>query len=312
MTDMKKSLCLVLLMLGVRLQAQDQQILVFGATTNLPGATLLFENASNYVAASGYCFATVSGAVEDPALDPTYSGYYPYAGYYYNRVQVFSALPATAANGGPTNGAAAPGTLIQLRLVSVDGPAGASIAFWEGNSDGSYGTNLTWSAPVPLSGGTNLIRVTQAANTSTNDPYGLTQGRVLGFTKAGLYKVTWQLVDTSTNGAGSTPLDSPSATFALYYQADCTIAGIKAAADGIHLKFAAASGSLQPAWWYDLNQNPLQYNIEQSPVLGPGASWTPVLSTPISGDDLLHTNTVPQAGATQFYRLTVSTPSVAG
>lgn len=244
---MKKLLCLMLVILGGRLQAQNQQYLNFGASTNLPGATLVFENASDCNTDSGLCFPTVSGSVHDPNL--TFGpNAYPYAGYYYNCVQIFNSLPATDGDGNLLiDGAAALGTVIQLQLMSAEGPAGASFAFFVGNSDGSsYGTNLTWSVPVPSNGNTNLILITQAANTPTNDPYGYIQNAVFGFTKPGLYKLTWRLVDTSTNGPGGTPLDQPSAPFTLYYQAGCTISGITSAADGLHLIFAAPYGSLQP------------------------------------------------------------------
>ncbi len=309
---MKKIFCLWMLILGCQLHAQTQQQLVFGATTNLPGATLVFETASNYVTASSYCFPTVSGAFFDYNIydDPdTYS--YPYLGYYYNCLQVFNALPATEDNGGPADGAAAPGTVIQMQLLSVEGPAGASFAFWEGNSDGvTFGTNVTWSVPVPSSNNTNLIPVTQAANTPDNDPYGQIQNRVFGFTQPGLYKLTWQLVDTSTNGPGGTPLDLPSAPFSLYYQADCTISGITRQADGIHLKFAAPSGFLLTDGYYYM-----EYNILKSAGLGTNASWSTVLDLQghpviILGDDYLHTNIVAPAGTTQFYRLLGTPPPV--
>jgi hypothetical protein len=306
---MKKLICLGLVIIGTRLTAQQNtQTLIFGATTNVPGATLVFENASNYVTDSGYCFATVSGSNYDPQIyyDPG-SYTYPYAGYYYNGVQIFNALPATADQGGPVDGAAALGTVIQLELLSVEGPAGAGLTFWEGNSDGSYGVNPTWSLPVPSSGVTNLIPVTQAANSSTNDPYGLVQNRVFGFTKPGLYKLTWQLVDTSTNGPGGTPQNLPSAPFSLYYQAGCTITSIASAPDGVQLIFAAPTGFLNPNnnGYY---QHPIIYSIEQSPTLGADANWQPALDSQgqyinINGDDYLHTNTVPVTSSAQFYRL---------
>ena len=303
---MKKTLCLVIVILCGRLQAQDPQTLSFGATTNLPGATLVFENAS------GYCFATVSGFCFDWNISSDSGSYsYPYAGYYYNCIQIFNALPATEDNGGPADGAAALGTVIQLKLLSAEGPAGSSFAFWEGESDGvTFGTNLTWSVPVPSSGDTNLIPITQAANTPTNDPYGYIPNRVFGFTKPGLYKLTWQLVDTSTNGPEGTPLDQPSAPFTLYYQAGCTISCVTNAADGVHLTFAAPYGELQSD---NSGFSPqLQYEISQSPKLGAGASWSTVLDAHgkiviIYGDDYLHsTNTVTPAASAQFYRLIVT------
>ncbi len=305
---MKKILYLALVVLGSRLLAQDQQLII-GATTNVPGATLILKNAETYVTTSGYCFPTVSGSYFDYNISGDPDSYtYPYAGYYYNCIQAFNALPTTESNAGPVTGAAALGTVIQLKLLSAEGPAGASFAFWEVNSDGSFGTNLTWSVPVPSSGDTNLILVTQAPNTPTNDPFGQISHRVFGFSKPGLYKLTWQLVDTSTNGPGGTPLNLPSAPFTLYYQADSTIAGIATGADGVHIKFAAPAGILQSSGFYNM-----QYYIEQSPTLGADANWLPALDTQgrtntIVGDDYLHTNTVTPTGTAQFYRLNGTPP----
>lgn len=302
---MKKIFCLWILILGCQLQAQTQQELIFGATTNLPRATLVFETASNHITASGYCFPTVSGSFYDYSIYPdpdTYS--YPYLGYQYTSLQIFYALPTTEDNGGPTAGAAVPGTVIQMQLLRIEGPVGARFAFWEGDNDGvTFGTNLTWSVPVPSTNNTNLIPVTQAANTPDNDPYGRIQNRVFGFTLPGLYKLTWQLVDTSTNGPGGTPLNLPSAPFSLYYQAGCTISTISSEADGIHLKFAAPSGFLLTEGFYFM-----EYNILKSSTLGTNANWSAVLDSHgkpviIPGDDYLHTNIVAPSGAAQFYRL---------
>jgi hypothetical protein len=309
---MKKTLCLVITILCGELQAQQnqQQQMLLGATTNLPGATLVFSlfiNGTNYTTDSGYCFSTVSGSFYDYNIAPgqdanSYS--YPYAGYYYNCLQIFNALPATEDNGGPADGAAALGTVIGLKLLAIEGPAGASFAFWEGDSNGSFGTNLTWSVPVPSSEGTNRILVTQAPNSPTNDPYGYIKNRVFGFTKPGLYKLTWQLVDTSTNGPGGTPLNLPSPPFTLNYQADCTINSITRQADGIHLGFVVPSGCLLAEAFF----NTMQYNIEQSSSLGEDADWQTVLDSQghtliIFGDDHLHTNIVAPTSSTQFYRL---------
>ncbi len=300
----------MVLILAGRFQAHSQQQLDFGATTNLSGATLAFVNASNYVAASSYCFPTVSGSFFDYTIADDPDSYaYPYAGYYYNNSQVFYALPATEDNGGPADDASAPGTVIELQLLSVDGPAGASFAFWERNEDGSFGTNLTWSVPVPSSNHTNLIMITQAPNTADNDPYGYSQNRVFGFSRPGLYKLTWRLVDTSTNGPGGTPLNQPSAPFELYYQADSTIASITSQSDGLQLKFAAPVGFLQVDGFYYM-----EYNIQQSPALGANANWLTISNASnhpivITGDDRLHTNTVPASGPAQFYRL-LGTPPV--
>ena len=265
---MYKVICLVFFLLLSRLHAQDT--FFFGATTNIPGGTLVFENAPDYVASNLFCFGTSPGTASDSS-----------AAGYYTDAQVFSALPAADPN------AAAPGTVIQVKLLSVEGPAGAKVGFWEADA-GSYGTNLTWSVPVPSAGNTNLIRVTEAPNSATNDPYGKILGRVFTFSKPGLYKVTWQLVDTSTNGPSGTPLEQPSAPFAIYYQADITIAGITIDTNGVNISFAAIDGSLI-------------YNLDQSATLGSAANWEQTQL--IYGDRRVHTVTIPNNGLVDFFRI---------
>ena len=109
---MKKVIGLMFFILLGRLYAQDT--FSFGATTNVSGGTLVFENVADYVASNLFCFGTSPGT----ALDSS-------AGGYYTAAQIFSALPATDPN------AAAPGTVIQVKLLSVEGPAGASVGFLE-------------------------------------------------------------------------------------------------------------------------------------------------------------------------------------
>ncbi len=309
---MKKMFCLWAIILCGQLELWSQQTLVFGASSNQPGATLVFVNAGDYPVESGYCFPTVSGSYMDYNLGSDPESYpYPYVGYYYNCLQNFLALPATDGDGNPLSGASAPGTVIQLKLLRAEGPAGARLAYWRANNDGSYSTNLTWSVPVPLASGTNFIRITEADNSPANDPYGQIQHQVFGFTQPGLYKLTWQLVDTSTNGVNGAPLNQPSAPFATYYQADCTIAGITCDATGVHLRFVAPNGALQPD---NTGFSHLQYNILKSSTLGPNATWSTVLDSEghyiiIDGDDYIHTNTLPLTGNVQFYKLFSYIPS---
>src|SRR5438105_8348984 len=166
------------------LQAHDH--LACGATSSSPGAALTFQNDADFGGDTGFVFNLAAGATNDA-----------YLGYYYTGDLVFIALAATASNGGPEPGAAAPGTHVQVKLLSVDGPPGASFGFWETSSNGLDSTNLTWSLPVPYHNGTNLIHVSESDGSTGSDPYGHIHGRIYSFTKPGLYKVTWQFVDTS-------------------------------------------------------------------------------------------------------------------
>jgi hypothetical protein len=273
----KKNFWLMLLVLATRLQAQET--FIFGATTNVPGGQLVFENVSAYVTNSAFCFGTLPGT-------PT-SGSAPG---YYTDTEIFSALPVNDSH------AAAPGTVIQAQLLAVEGPAGATLGFWEGNSGGA-GTNQTWSVPVPSAGNTNLIRVTEAPDSATNNPYGNILGRALTFSKAGLYKITWQLVDTSANGPGGAPQDLPSDPFTIYYQADVTIEGFSADADNVYIIFAAPNPNADPGLNY--------YILQSSSVTQDVSTWPSVFST--YADSKVHTLTIPRTpgAAAEFFRIQV-------
>jgi len=257
-----------------------------GATANTPGAMLEYApGAEDFTTNSGFVFSLDTGDADGP-----------YSGYFFTADQVFEALPATANNGGPDPDAAAPGTYVQVKLLSVEGPAGASFGFWETPQNGLDSTNITWSVPVPFHG-TNLIHVSESDGSAGSDPYGHIHGRVYSVTKPGFYIATWQFVDTSTNGLNGGPVDLPSPLFATYYQAGLTIAGIKTDTNGASIFFAAPSN--QPD---DLSTPPTNYQLQSSPALGAEAHWQPVGDV-IVGDDTLHIVTLPLTNSAAFFRL---------
>src|SRR5262249_18602303 len=143
--------------------------------------------------------------------------------------------------------------------------------------------NLTWSVPVPYQNGTNLIPVSEGNGELGADPYGHIHGRIYSFTEPGLYKVTWQFVDTSTNGPDGGPLDLPSVPFYLYYQAGLTIGAIETTTtNGLQVVFAAPSNipdsGVGPA---------TNYTLQSLLSVGTDSVWQPV-GTAVVGDDHLH------------------------
>ena len=120
-----------------QLQAHDH--MPAAATASTPGATLRYApTAEDFTTNSGWVFGLNVGTTNDA-----------YFGYYWTDDSVFTALAATPNNGGPEPGYAAPGTYIQVKLLSVEGPAGAVFGFWETagqgtDGEGVDGTNLTW------------------------------------------------------------------------------------------------------------------------------------------------------------------------
>jgi len=259
--------------------------LVVGAASNTIGAPLVFENDGTYGGDSGFFFNLTAGTTNDA-----------YLGYYYTDDLVFTALAATPDFGGPEPGAAALGARIQAQLLKVEGPVGAQFGFWETSQDGVDSTNLTWSVPVPYSGGTNRIDVSENNGLPGSDPYGHIHGRIYSFTRPGLYKATWRFIDSSTNGPNGGPIQSPSAPFYLYYQADFTL-NIASGTNGATIMFAAPSNipdsGIGPA---------TNYALESSSTVGPGAVWQQVGNV-VVGDDHLHSIPMPATNSAAYYRL---------
>ena len=271
-----------------------------GATSSDPGATLEYApTAEDFTTNSGWVFGLNSSTVDDP-----------YGGAYWTDDSVFIALAATPNNGGPEPGHAAPGTYVQVKLLDVEGPAGATFSFYESagqgtDGEGIDGTNLTWTVTVPCHNGTNLIHVSESDGSPGSDPYGHIHGRVYSFSKPGYYTATWQFVDTSTNGPGGGPVDLPSAPFTLQYQADLVIDRITVETNGVNLVFAAPSFLPDDA---GPGTEPATYTVLASPSLGIDANWQQVGNV-IEGDDLMHTVTTPVSGPVQFFRLSAVYPS---
>jgi hypothetical protein len=92
-----------------------------------------------------------------------------------------------------------------------------------------------------LTSGTNHIVVSETDGSPEADPCGHTHGRLYSVDKPGLYTVGFRFVDTSTNGPGGGPIQSPSDRFYLYLQADVTVTGIIVTNNALNVTFAAPS-----------------------------------------------------------------------
>ncbi|HVV71963.1 MAG TPA: hypothetical protein VHI52_10760 [Verrucomicrobiae bacterium] len=277
------ALPVMLLLTGVSVHAHEH--LAAGADSNAPGSPLIFVNAGDYATNSGYAFALDAGQLGSA-----------YEGWYFTADLVFAALAASPNYGGPEAQAAALGSHIEVVLESLTGPSGAHLGFWETQQDGVDSTNLTWTVPVGLANGTNQIVVSETDGSPTADPYGHIHGRVYSVDKPGLYTLGLRFDDTSTNGIGGGPIQSPSAPFYLYFQADITIAGIQSDANGVNLTFAAPSNLPDSGTAPATN-----YQIESTTGFDP-ADWHPVGDI-IVGDDHLHTVTLPRTGGAGYFRL---------
>jgi len=186
---------------GAKSTAQDGQLYIVNGTTydinsTPPNTSCLFMSQ------------------DDPILYPGL----------YRTDATFVVLPATLWTGGPAPSAPAPGSYIELRLVSATGPGGGEIGLWEESIDGTATTKLI-SLPVGTSNGTNHYNLSegdpgQGVSTPDGlDPYGHIHGRQFTASKPGLYMVGVQLLDTSKNGVNGGPIQAPSATNYFYFQA---------------------------------------------------------------------------------------------
>jgi hypothetical protein len=270
----------------ISLAARAHEHLAAGANSDTPGSPLLFVNDADFGADAGFVFTLDAG---DPGT--------PYAGYYFTADLAFVALAATPDDGGPEPLHAALGSHIEVVLKSVDGPQAGQFGFWEISVPDVNSTNLTWSVPTGRSGGTNRIVVSENDGSPGSDPYGHIHGRIYSVTLPGLYRVGFQFVDTSTNGPGGGPIQAPSDAFYLYFQAGVTLAGVSQSTNGIAVTFAAPSNLPDSG-----DGSATIYTLESSPSLGGNADWQPA-APPITGDDHLHTLTVPMTALGSYFRL---------
>jgi hypothetical protein len=238
---------------AVRVEAQHAHITAGGQG---PGSKLFFIN--------GYLYTTNS-----------YGGVYPacvymditdarYPGLHQNPVTFTSAAVETR-NGGPDFSTAERGTIVELVVVSVDGPPGGKLIMWDENITPGTPTKL-FTVPVGSTGGTNRIEVSEGDREDPGtDPYGHIHGRRFTADKPGLYTVGLQLIDTSKWGPNDGPIHQPSDVSYFYFQAGLTISGI-VRTNGVTAVRAGLKGFTD-------------YFLESSPTPN-GTNWsTVILST---------------------------------
>src|SRR6185436_11037972 len=148
------------------------------------------------------------------------------AGYYRGDVITFAALSGTIPNGGPIPGHAAFGSQLAVEVASVQGPAGGSFAFWEGDGESDLGV-ITFSVPVGTTNGSNHFVISENNGESGTDPYGHIHGREFTTSLPGTYIVGFRVIDISTNGVGGGAIQSPSDVLLVRFQAGLRIEGIQ-------------------------------------------------------------------------------------
>lgn len=162
------------------------------------------------------------------------------AGNYRGDTLTFSALANTVINGGPISNAAAFGAELAIQVVSVDGPPGGSFAFWEGDGESDLG-KITFSVPVGTTHGTNYWVISENRGLPDTDPYGHIHGREVTTSAPGTYLVGFRVIDISTNGLNSGPIQSPSDVLMMKFQAGLRIESIQTT-NNVTISFRAPPG----------------------------------------------------------------------
>jgi hypothetical protein len=184
--------------------------LVTGAESQQQDARLRFTNGAAYDTNSNLgiapaCFFMNSNL---PALYPNL----------YQTDVTFAALPGTLWTGGPAPGAAAAGAFIVAKVISVSGPPGGEIGFWQENEDATEVVKR-FTIPVGTTNGSNQFDISEGITYPELDPFGHIHGRRFTANKPGLYTLGFQLIDTSTSGTNGGPIHTPSTPAFFYFQA---------------------------------------------------------------------------------------------
>ena len=255
-----------------QLPAADHGHLNAGAAGTNQNDRLIWANGSDFIATAGYV----------KTMDYTNGG--TYRGYFQQNITL-TALPQTPANAGPDPQAAALGSFIRARMSCLEAPVGGAFAFWD--------TGAT-SPAISLGAGatsTNQWALSQNNGSPGSDPYGHIHGRRFTATRAGLYLVTFQAIDTSTNGAGGGPIHTPSESLPVWFQAGINVVSVEPDFEEghVHVRFGARLG--------------YSWQLESSDTLGPSADWQPA-GRPMVGDDVfIQTIHEGDPGQLRFYRV---------
>jgi hypothetical protein len=268
----------LLLLCGSFAQAQHSHF-VSGAEAPVPGAKLIAVNSNDFLHVSDYV----------RTLPLSTSG--TYAGFY-NASCPFIVAAATPAFGGPEAGAPALGSFIEMQFISLTGPSGGVLGYWEALRTGS--ANFTIASGT--TNGTNRIALSDAslgAGQPGADPFGHIHGRRLTANVPGFYMLGYRFLDTSTNGLNRGPIHTPSEIYYLYLQAGFTVPFINSTTNGVAVTYGTALG--------------MNFFLEFRETLDASTQWT-TIQGPIAGDDLLHTFVHKPSSTAGFYQTRAVAP----
>ena len=187
--------CMLLVALTARpLQAQFQAI-VAGAESSAANSKLVFANAAEFGGASGFVQPLVYTIVTNFVLTNVI--------YSTTNLQVWSLAKTN-------EGSAAVGAYIVAEVMSVAGPGGGVLSFWE---QGWRTPTYIFPVGVPPTVGSNRFDVSDISSSAglpDGDPIGRIPLRRFTVDTPGEYSITLKLFDTSTNSPAWGPMHTPS------------------------------------------------------------------------------------------------------
>lgn len=222
--------CLGALLLGLHLGTAKAQVnfVTAGAESTNAGAKLKFVNGANYDSSSGFVL---------PMNYQRFSNRY-FTNYFYGTTNLwFQALSAIT----NSDVSAALGAYIACEIVSVTGPEGGALTFWE---QGAKFPTYQFPVGETYPEGKNrvlLSNIQTGAGLPGGDPFGSIRGRRFTVNKRGEYLVTFVLHDTSSNHPEEiAPIHVPSDPLTVKLVADVSLAltSVAAGEDVLELSFA--------------------------------------------------------------------------
>ena len=281
---LKSSFMLGALLLALNVSPAHAQLapVECGAFGTNVGSKLSFVNGMNLTPASGFV---------QPLVYQRVANRYGTNGYYSTTNLLFTAVSVK------TNAAsAAVGSYVVCEVLSVAGPAGATLYFWEQGNGRPTFTLPVGGTFAPEKSRFTLSNLENGAGRPAGDPYGAIRGRRWVVNKAGEYDVTYRLIDISGNHPtlAKTPIHAPFDPLTIKFSTGIDI-GIT--------QFASTNGLSTLVYRSGALTN---FYVEASANL---TNWVSVVGPFASMQaSLLTTNVFTNAVDNLFYRLRGTTP----
>jgi hypothetical protein len=280
-------LCTALLGLATgRLHAQFDQVTA-GAVSTSEGAKLLFSSAASFEANSGYVHPLIYTLVTNFSLTNVI---------YSSTNLQFWALSNRVSGG------AAMGSYLVCEVLSVTGPSGSVLSFWEqGWRTPTYHFPVGVS-PIVGSNRFDVSDISTGAGLVDGDPAGRIPTRRFTVNMPGDYFMTFKLFDTSTNTPAGGPMHTPSDPLTIKFSTTLDLA----------ITRIARNTNAAGAFTLTFKQSALTNVVVEANTNLTLNTWTtligPFTSAPAFNNPTTLNVTNPATIAAQFYRLRGSAP----